>query len=439
MKKRFPALIPFLALLLCVSVRAAGPRLEAHLPESPVEAGEEFAVTVDLTGNPGILHIQFTLAFDRERMECTEVELGEALKADMQTGQEQALSSVNPKGSDGAVLAAISLNPIAKDGPVGIFHFKAKEKLSDFHFSIEKIYLGNDETEKYDVTVTNAPPSGESGASGADSGKTQAAPPNNGGTSVSDTPKSDGATSGTDTSKNDGGTGETAKTNGGTSVSGAPQSNGDANESSDAPKSDDATSTAQASPSGATASPPFTDVAGTWAEDYIRTAAERNLFQGYADGTFRPNNRLTRAQFMMVLWNLAGRPEASKASPFEDMDTQIENFQKAVAWAYSKGFINGTSATTFSPTAPLTRQAAMKILFSYNGGRRGAEVMTASAYDSIFTDSGQISAWAKDAMYWAVYQTILSGSTPSTLNPGGIVTRAQLAAIMVRYTNRFPS
>ena len=428
MKKRFPALIPFLALLLCVSVRAAEPRLEAHLPESPVEAGEEFAVTVDLTGNPGILHIQFTLAFDRERMECTEIELGEALKADMQTGQEQALSSVNPKGSDGAVLAAISLNPITKDGPVGIFHFKAKEKLSDFHFSIEKIYLGNDAIEKYDVTVTTAPPSGESGVSGADSGKTQAAPQSNGGTSAPDASQSNGGTSGPGASQNNGGTGvsDTPKTDGGTS-------------GLDMRKGSGAFGAAPASPSSATASPPFTDVAGTWAEDYIRTAAERNLFQGYADGTFRPNNQLTRAQFMMVLWNLAGRPDASKASPFEDMDTQIENFQKAVAWAYSKGFINGTSATTFSPTAPLTRQAAMKILFSYNGGRRGAEMMTASAYDSIFTDSGQISAWAKDAMYWAVYQTILSGSTPSTLNPGGIVTRAQLAAIMVRYTNRFPS
>ena len=431
MKKRFPALIPFLALLLCVSVRAAGPCLEAHLPESPVEAGEEFAVTVDLTGNPGILHLQFTLAFDRKRMECTEIELGEALKADTQTGQEQALSSVNPKGSDGAVLAAISLNPITKDGPVGIFHFKAKEKLSDFHFSIEKIYLGNDAIEKYDVTVTTAPPSGD-----ADSGKTQNAPKSNSGTSES--VKDDGGTSVPDTPKNDSGS----------SVPDAPQSNGGSSESAksdggssglDMRKGSGAFGAAPASPSGATASPPFTDVAGTWAEDYIRTAAERNLFQGYADGTFRPNNQLTRAQFMMALWNLAGRPDASKASPFEDMDTQIENFQKAVAWAYSKGFINGTSATTFSPTAPLTRQAAMKILFSYNGGRRGAEVMTASAYDSIFTDSGQISAWAKDAMYWAVYQTILSGSTPSTLNPGGIVTRAQLAAIMVRYTNRFPS
>ena len=141
----------------------------------------------------------------------------------------------------------------------------------------------------------------------------------------------------------------------------------------------------------------------------------------------------------MVLWNLAGRPNPSRESPFTDMDTQIENFQKAVSWAYEKGYVNGTSESTFSPGEPLTRQAATKILFAFNGSRRGAEAMFTSVYDSLYTDSGSISAWARSAMYWAVYQKILTGTSETTLNPGGTVTRAQLAAIMVRYTDRFPS
>ena len=65
--------------------------------------------------------------------------------------------------------------------------------------------------------------------------------------------------------------------------------------------------------------------------------------------------------------------------------------------------------------------------------------MMAEVYDQLFTDSGNISAWARDAMYWAVYQKILSGTSASTLEPGGTVTRAQLAAIMVRYVERFPA
>ena len=70
---------------------------------------------------------------------------------------------------------------------------------------------------------------------------------------------------------------------------------------------------------------------------------------------------------------------------------------------------------------------------------RGPEIMVAQAYDDLFSDSGKISAWARDAMYWAVYQKIISGTSPSTLEPGGPVTRAQLAAIMVRYAERFPA
>ena len=439
MRKRFPALILSLAFLLCVPVRAAAPRLEVHLPESPVEAGENFTVTVDLTGNPGVHTIQFTLAFDRERMECVQAELG-AMLAGADIGK------ANPDASAGAIIAAASLEAFTGDGPVGIFRFQAKERLSDFHFSIEKITLGDQDGKKLDVSVTNAQPSGDSGANESASG----------GNSASVTPKPD---SGANESGNGGGASVTPKPDSGASNSASggnganvtPKPDSGANDSGNGasasvtPKPDSGasdsgrTETASGGADKPSASPPFTDIAGTWAESYIRTATERNLFQGYADGTFRPNNRLTRAQFMMVLWNLAGRPEASKESPFTDMQGQIENFRKAVAWAYEKGFVNGTSATTFSPGEPLTRQAAMKILFAYHGGGRGAEVLLTDAYESIFTDSGLISAWARDAMYWAVYQTILSGSTPSTLNPGGIVTRAQLAAIMVRYTDRFPA
>ena len=382
MTKRVPVLTALLALLLCATARAAGPSLVVHLPEGPIEAGENFTVTVDLTGNPGILNIDFTLSFDRERMECTSIKLGELLSA------QASASAVNPAGKPGAILAAASSELMEGDGTVGVFGFQAKERLTDFHFSIDRITLSNQDRKKLDVTVTG----------------TTSAPSDSGNSTSSSGATSSGNSSGA--------------TNGGTS-SGS--------------QSDGGNSPAEPE------SPPFSDIAGLWAEDYIRTAAARNLFQGYPDGTFRPANRLSRAQFVMVLWNLAGRPAAPDTSPFTDMSGQIENFQKAVAWACSKGYVNGTSPTTFSPGEPLTRQAAVKILFAYHGSARGPEVMMSEVYDSLFSDSGNISAWARDAMYWAVYQKILSGTSASTLAPGGTVTRAQLAAIMVRYVERFPA
>ena len=426
LKKRFPALILLLTLLFRVTAYAAEPRLVVHLPEGSIEAGETFTVTVDLTGNPGILNIQFTLSFDRERMECTDMKIGDLLAT------QAGASAVNPAAKSGAILAAASAELMEGDGQVGVFHFRAKEKLSDFHFSIDRITLGDQNRKKMDVLVTDAVTPGQSDsdtaasdtdttASDTDTGNSETPAPSR------DTGKSDTGTVSGDTGKSDTGTvtrdtgkSDTESVSGGKSET--PNGNG---------QSQTATAHSDDAP------PPFSDIAGTWAERYIRTAAERNLFQGYPDGTFRPDNRLTRAQFVMVLWNLAGRPMVSDTTPFADMEGQIENFRNAVAWAYAKGYVSGTSPDTFSPGEPLTRQAAVKILFAYHGSVSGTEIMMTGIYDGIFSDSGRLSAWARDAMYWAVYQKIISGTSPTTLEPGGAVTRAQLAAIMVRYVERF--
>ena len=451
MKKRFPAPTLLLTLLLCVSVRAAGPGLEVRLPAAPVEAGEEFTVTVDLTGNPGVHAIQFALAFDRDLMECVDAELGDV------TAQSD-IHVANPDAPSGAVVAAASIEPMTGDGTAGIFRFKAKENLSDFHFSMEKVVISDRDGNKLDVTVSVGGSGESQSGSASNSGAT-----NDGSASNDSKPADNGATSNGSGATNSGGirgsgafgggkpadggatSDESKPADGGaTSNESKPADNGAASNESKpadngAASNDNGATSNESKPADAeSAAPPFTDIAGTWAEDYIRTAAERNLFQDYADGTFRPDNRLTRAQFMMVLWNLAGRPAPEKESPFRDMSAQSQNFRDAVSWAYAKGYVNGTSAETFSPGEPITRQAAMKILFSYNGSRRGAEALLTAVYDERYTDSGLISSWAKNAVYWAVYQTILSGNTPTTLNPGGSVTRAQLAAVMARYTDRFP-
>ena len=490
MKRRFPALVLMLSLLLCATVRAAGPQLEIRPPESPVKSGEEFTVAVDFTGNPGMMNIEFTLTFDKERMECEEVKLGGLLS-------QAGASAVNPAAKSGAILAAASAYLMTGDGPVATFRFLAKEDLSDFPLSIERITVSDQDRKKIDVgVVTIAPVSGGSdsadGGESADVGNSVSVRDNGSSADAGNTVKDSGnspdkapvdtgasenhsgssgnSTGGNPSGSSGNGTGGNTSSSSGNSTGGntsgssgntsgssgnstSGNSSGHSGDSGNSAAPDNGASAVDTSESvsdtGATppsnpappesAPPRFTDTAGMWAESYINTAAERNLFQGYADGAFRPNNRLTRAQFMMVLWNLAGRPEPASEAPFTDMGGQIENFQKAVAWAYGQGYVNGTSAATFSPGEPLTRQAAMKILFGYHGGRRGAEVMLFDVYETTFVDSGRISAWAKDAMYWAVYQSILSGTSPTTLEPGGAVTRAQLAAIMVRYTDRFPS
>ena len=181
----------------------------------------------------------------------------------------------------------------------------------------------------------------------------------------------------------------------------------------------------------------FTDTKTHWAKDFINEAVSLGLFSGYPDGSFRPNANVTRAQFMTVLWRMAGRPEVDGTTPFTDIGSIREEFHKAIVWGYSMGYIGGVTETTFVPNGSLTRAAAMKILYYYNGGVSGGELMMTGIYDAGFVDSGSLSSWAKAPMYWGVYNGIISGNSASQLNPRGTATRAHLAKILVNYLDKF--
>ncbi len=140
---------------------------------------------------------------------------------------------------------------------------------------------------------------------------------------------------------------------------------------------------------------------------------------------------------MTVLYRMAGSPETSAKTPFKDISGEMKEFQKAIAWGYEKKYVNGKTADRFEPASNVTRQEAMKMLFGYSGGQRGMEAMFTTTYDSQFADSGKVADWAKDAMYWGVYNTLISGTSDTTLEPGGTATRAQLAKILVVYTDKF--
>lgn len=189
--------------------------------------------------------------------------------------------------------------------------------------------------------------------------------------------------------------------------------------------------------SEAVAKPSFPDIAGHWGEEYIVKSAELGLFKGYGDGRFGPNDKVTRAQFVTVLYRMDGSPDAAPETPFTDIGDQIPEFRTAIAWAFSNGYVNGKTDTTFDPSGDITRQEALLILFRYNGGRSGAERMFTGIYDTNYTDSGDIASWAKDAMYWGVYHEIISGTSKTTLSPQGTATRAELAKILVGYLDKF--
>lgn len=174
---------------------------------------------------------------------------------------------------------------------------------------------------------------------------------------------------------------------------------------------------------------PFTDIDGHWAKDEILAAYEAGLVNGLGDGRFGPDVALNRAMFATLLYRLAGSPKATGTNPFTDVAAG-QYYEDAVIWAYSNGVVTGTSDTTFSPDTTLTREQMVTMLYRY-AKWAGMSVSGSAKLDS-FTDAASVSAYAVEAMQWAVANSIIKGQGDA-LAPAGTTTRAQAAAVLVRF------
>lgn len=175
----------------------------------------------------------------------------------------------------------------------------------------------------------------------------------------------------------------------------------------------------------------YPDVRGADTE-YVLYATEQGLFQGYADGTFRPDGIVTRGAYVTVLWRLAGKP-AAPAAKFTDIENSNEEFQKAIAWASSLAYVDGYADGTFRPGASVSRRAALKMLYRYNGGVSGAELLFTSIYDETFADGRAMSAAFKPAVYWGYYHELIESDGRNTLGVSRDATRGELARMFALY------
>ena len=174
----------------------------------------------------------------------------------------------------------------------------------------------------------------------------------------------------------------------------------------------------------------FTDVtASYWAAEYIGKAVAQNLFLGTTDTTFSPEDEMTRAMLITVLYRMAGSPEVNGNAAFTDVD-QSKYYAAPVKWGVDNGITNGTSETTFDPSASVTREQVARLIYNYNKYKNND--VSASASLSKFTDAGSVSEWAVKEMRWAVATGMINGMTETTLVPQGTATRAQVATMLTR-------
>lgn len=178
---------------------------------------------------------------------------------------------------------------------------------------------------------------------------------------------------------------------------------------------------------------PFTDIQTHWAKDAVTTAWSKGWMKGVTDTTFVPENQMTRAMLVTVLYRMDGEPTAGSVErgAFHDVASDTY-YAKAVAWAAENGIVKGVSEDSFAPNASITREQLAAILYRYANYKKIDTTQGGMALHE-FDDENAISEYAKDAMEWAVNVGLLKGVGEAKLSPQGTATRAQVATMLVRF------
>ncbi len=171
---------------------------------------------------------------------------------------------------------------------------------------------------------------------------------------------------------------------------------------------------------------PFEDVKeNTYYYDAVKWAAEKGITCGTAADTFDPNATCTRAQVVTFLWRAAGSPDSEGTEmPFTDVAYDAYYYD-AVLWAVENGITSGTSATTFSPDATVTR--AQNVTFLWRWAEASA-VETVNPFTDVAADM-----YYHDAVLWAADEGITAGTSATTFSPDDPCLRSQIVTFLYRF------
>lgn len=189
----------------------------------------------------------------------------------------------------------------------------------------------------------------------------------------------------------------------------------------------------------ADASEPFSDIS-VWCRDYIITCYMADIVGGFPDGTFRPNLKVSRAQFIMMLYNMGGQPPAPETElGFSDRGNIAEVYTAAVKWGTKAGIINGFADNSFRPNASISR--AQMAAFAYRFLSLGVKstVLDECRAPNAFRDYGSISESYREAVDVMANIGVIQGYPDGSYAPNGLATRGQSAAVMARLLSALTS
>lgn len=172
-----------------------------------------------------------------------------------------------------------------------------------------------------------------------------------------------------------------------------------------------------------------------WYKQYADYVNENGLMTGLKDFIFGGNEKLSRAQFATIIYRMEGKPEVVYQNRFPDVP-QGTFYTEAVIWCSQNGIIKGYENGNFGPADHITREQMAAILYRY-AKQAGADVSGQQPLDG-FPDAYKVSAFADQALQWATAERIISGNgTDHTLNPQGNTSRAECAAVLTRFLERY--
>lgn len=174
---------------------------------------------------------------------------------------------------------------------------------------------------------------------------------------------------------------------------------------------------------------PFDDVAyGDWYYDAVKFVYEQGIMQGVSSTKFSPNGTVTRGMLVTMLWRMAGEPYVGGGS-FDDVASG-SYYATAVAWAAKNGIVDGYNSTRFGPNDAVTREQIATMLYRY---AKWLGYSTSGSSLAGYSDASSVSSWAKDAMGWAVKNSVVTGVTATKLNPASSATRAETAQMFMNF------
>ena len=179
----------------------------------------------------------------------------------------------------------------------------------------------------------------------------------------------------------------------------------------------------------------YLDVAkSSWYAEAVDFVSGNELMNGVGNGRFSPNSTMTRAMVVTVLWRLRGSPVEEQAHNFADI-APSDWYAEAVNWAFTHGIANGITDTRFDPDGSITREQLATLLYRYTVSCDPQSVSQGTLPD--FPDKSTVSSYAQEALAWACTEGLINGvkeGSVTYLRPKASATRAQVAAILMRYT-----